>query len=103
MADEVALVEAARAVAATELDRRLGSLTVPTLVIAGRLDFTASPEGARRIAQALPAARLVELPLTGHHPMDERPERFRAIVDAWLAAAGQAPGADGIRAEGSMP
>jgi proline iminopeptidase len=66
---------------------RLSSITVPTLVLAGRHDvFTAWPQ-AHRIASRVPGAEVVVFEDSGHFPWLEEPEAFFERVRAWLDAA----------------
>jgi pimeloyl-ACP methyl ester carboxylesterase len=61
---------------------RLGSLSVPTLAVAGALDTAASHAAAERIEADVPAARAVTLPDVAHMIGMERPaELTRLIVD----------------------
>lgn len=53
---------------------------VPTLVIAGEKDRLLPPKHARRIAAAVPHARLLELRGAGHCPMLEQPEAVNAAL-----------------------
>jgi len=53
---------------------------VPTLVIAGERDRLLPPKHARRIAAAVPHARLLELRGAGHCPMLEQPEAVNAAL-----------------------
>ncbi len=62
---------------------RLPEVPCPTLVLAGGFDLTAPPIGARRVAAAIPGAQLHVFPRTAHHPMDEQPDPFAAIVRVW--------------------
>lgn len=64
---------------------RLARVTAPTLVIHGEED--AIPlRLVREWETALPNARLVALPRTGHFPHAERPEETFGAIEAFLAA-----------------
>jgi proline iminopeptidase len=61
---------------------RLGEITVPTLVLAGRDDFVFPPECQRELAAGIPDARLEIIGRAGHNPHDERTtEVMRAVRD----------------------
>ncbi|GIG60844.1 alpha/beta hydrolase [Longispora fulva] len=62
----------------------LRQVTVPTLVIVGELDSTTPPAEARLIAEAVPGARLVTIPGSGHLPPWERPAEFTAAVREFM-------------------
>jgi 3-oxoadipate enol-lactonase len=62
---------------------RLATVSVPTLVIAGHLD-RAFLEPCRRLAAAIPGARLVEIPDAGHSPQFETPDVWWAELTAFL-------------------
>ena len=66
----------------------LGEVQCPTLVIVGEHDWLCGPVWNRALAAAIPGARLVEIPGTGHLPQYEAPAAFRAAIDAWLADVG---------------
>ncbi len=68
----------------------LGSIQVPTLVLAGAEDQIIPLERARLMAQMLPKGWLVELPDAGHMPMLEQPEKTAAAIRELVhcAAAG---------------
>ena len=51
---------------------RLGEITVPTLVMAGRDDFVFPPEHQAQLAAGIPNARLQIIERAGHNPHDER-------------------------------
>jgi pimeloyl-ACP methyl ester carboxylesterase len=72
------------AIYAHDLAGAPAQLRLPALVLAGRLDLTAPPAGARDLARRLPDARLHVFGRCGHHPMLERPDAFAAIVGGWL-------------------
>ena len=69
-----------------DLIPNLRSLTVPTLVIRGGSDFIPA-EGVRRIVDAIPGTRFVELPDAGHFTFLEQPERVRSLITEFLAAS----------------
>lgn len=68
-----------------DLRERLSEVTVPTLVIVGRYDWVCPPAASRAIADAIPGARLVELPDAGHFAFSETPEPFLHALRAKLA------------------
>ncbi len=51
---------------------RLGEISVPTLVLAGREDFVFPPECQRELAAGIPNARLQIIERAGHNPHDEQ-------------------------------
>ncbi|MEW6337616.1 MAG: alpha/beta fold hydrolase [Acidobacteriota bacterium] len=71
-----------------DLDLRplLGGVRCPVLVAVAGLDLTAPPERGRALAAALPGARLVEVPDSGHALVVEQPARFAAICSEFLAS-----------------
>ena len=77
------------ALAAWDFRDELGSIGVPTLVVAGADDPVSPPEHAELIAEHVPAATLVVLPSAAHLPNVEQPEAFaRAVLgDAEREAA----------------
>lgn len=70
--------------AMTPLQRRLGEVRAPTLVVVGSLD-PVSRERAAVVAGGIPAARLEIVEGAGHIPHLERPAAFRRLVVAFLA------------------
>jgi pimeloyl-ACP methyl ester carboxylesterase len=61
---------------------RLGEITAPTLVVAGRDDFVFPPECQRELASGIPNAQLKIIERAGHIPHDERTaEVMRAVRD----------------------
>ena len=64
---------------------RLGELTMPVLVVAGRHDVM-TPACGRLMADALPDARLVVFEQSSHVPHYEEPEAYIAKVGAFLDA-----------------
>jgi proline iminopeptidase len=75
---------------------RLGEITVPTLVMAGRDDFVFPPECQRELAAGIPGASLRIVERAGHSPDLEQPAEVMAAVSDFLSAgvavpAGEAP------------
>ena len=67
------------------LDKRLGELQMPVLVITGDDDQIVPTEQSIRLAGELPNAELVVVPNCGHVPHEECPEPFLAAVNSFLA------------------
>jgi len=63
----------------------LSGIRVPTLVVVGADDAITPPDVARKMASAIPGARLVVLEDAGHLSNLERPEPFNEALFAWLA------------------
>ena len=61
---------------------------LPTLVIVGEEDTLTPPDGARRMAGAIPGARLVAIPGAGHVPPVERPSETTAAILDFLRVVG---------------
>jgi proline iminopeptidase len=59
---------------------RLGEISVPTLVMAGRDDFVFPPEAQSQLAAGIPNARLRIIERAGHNPHDERTAEVMAAV-----------------------
>jgi proline iminopeptidase len=90
MADAVYAPEVLRAAATEgyghiEVEDRLGGVTHPVLVLAGRHDRTCSVEGARAIAAGIPGAELVVFEHSGHMAFVEEPDAYRAALRRFLA------------------
>jgi proline iminopeptidase len=67
---------------------RLGEITAPTLVIAGRDDFVFPPECQLELATGIPGARLRIVERAGHDTHSEQPaEVMRAVSDFVSAPA----------------
>ena len=64
-----------------KLERRIGRIKVPTLVLWGGEDRIASPDLGRRIASAIPDACLAIIEGAGHFPHLDRPAEFREQID----------------------
>jgi pimeloyl-ACP methyl ester carboxylesterase len=72
----------------------LGRIAAPTLLLWGDRDaLFAGRAGQERLAAAIPGARLVVYPETGHSPNWERPERVARDLEAFVGGAPPAPAA----------
>ncbi|HWS81887.1 MAG TPA: 3-oxoadipate enol-lactonase [Rubrobacter sp.] len=70
------------AVRDTDLRDTLGTISSPTLVIAGADDLAAPPEGAKSIRDSIPEARLEVIPDAAHLASIEQPEAVtQAVLD----------------------
>jgi proline iminopeptidase len=78
---------------------RLGEITVPTLVMAGRDDFLFPPEHQLELAAGIPHARLHIIERAGHNPHSEQPaevmEAVRDFISPDAPAAADGPADDG--------
>ncbi|MGV9699166.1 bifunctional 3-oxoadipate enol-lactonase/4-carboxymuconolactone decarboxylase PcaDC [Streptomyces sp. NPDC003470] len=73
-ADPGAYAACCDALAAFDLRDRLGEISAPTLLIAGREDPATPPAHLREIADGVPGAALVEIPGASHLAPAERPD-----------------------------
>ena len=64
----------------------LAGLGVPVQVIVGDEDVLTPVEESRKIAEAIPGARLDVIAGAGHLSNLEQPERFNAVLSAFLAS-----------------
>jgi pimeloyl-ACP methyl ester carboxylesterase len=64
---------------------RLPEIACPTTIVWGANDRIIPVRDADVFERLIPNARKVVLPDTGHVPMLERPERFNALLDEFLA------------------
>lgn len=62
------------------LERDMGRLDLPLLLIAGERDKTVSPEVSHQVAKRVRESRLVELPGLGHLAHEESPEAFDRLI-----------------------
>jgi pimeloyl-ACP methyl ester carboxylesterase len=87
-----------QAMAAMDLTAELASVDVPVIVLVGERDNVTTPAQARRLADAIPGARLEQLPDLGHMLLWDAPDR---VVEA-ITELGRAPGSgESGRAPGS--
>lgn len=65
---------------------RLGEISTPTLLIAGRDDWITPPaQGAERLHAGLPNSELAIFENSGHFPFVEENDRFVTTVADWIA------------------
>jgi pimeloyl-ACP methyl ester carboxylesterase len=74
-----------------KLERRLGRITAPTLVVAPSDDRLIPVAHARRYAQLISGAEYAEVAACGHAMHVERPAEFAALVASFLASHPLAP------------
>ncbi|NGP06381.1 alpha/beta fold hydrolase [Rhodococcus sp. 14C212] len=65
---------------------RLGEITAPTLVVAGRDDFVFPPQSQRELAAGIPHARLRIIDRAGHNPHDEQTAEVVQALEDFLGA-----------------
>jgi proline iminopeptidase len=83
------LREAARTdYGAIEVEERLGEVTHPVLVLAGRHDRTCSVAAAEAIAEGIPNAELVVFDHSGHMTFIEEQDAYLAAVREFVGAGG---------------
>lgn len=76
--------QAARMLSLGDIFAELAGCRAPALVVCGAEDQVTPPEGNRKIASVI-GARLELIAGIGHLPYIEAPERFDALVEAFLA------------------
>jgi proline iminopeptidase len=86
--------------AAVELLPRISAIDAPTLVLAGRYDRICPPSVSRRIARAIPGARLVVFERSGHRPELEEAERWFSVMSEFLREALALDSGPGARERG---
>ncbi|WP_435611052.1 proline iminopeptidase-family hydrolase [Streptomyces sp. C10-9-1] len=75
-----------------DVTSRLGELDLPVLVTSGRHDAT-TPAMVGRIAERIRGAEWVVFEESAHLPSVEEPDRYRQVLEAFLARADAAEGA----------
>jgi pimeloyl-ACP methyl ester carboxylesterase len=84
--DPRGIAAASRGMAARpDMTDELGRIDCPVLVVVGQFDAISSVEEMRRIAEAIPDARLVVIPRAGHLSPLEQPEEFNGAALEFLA------------------
>lgn len=67
-----------------DVSDRLGEIAAPTLVIVGELDTETPISYAEALAAGIPHAELAVIPGAGHLTPSEAPDRFNALVAAFV-------------------
>lgn len=84
-ASVIRVLRFAKAAKRHNIEDRLATIDVPTLLVWGRDDRITPPEVAERFHALLPDSRLAFVASCGHAPMLEQAEAFSATVAEWLA------------------
>lgn len=85
--EPAALVRFGRAIFSRDsVQQELGRISVPTLVVVGEHDRATPPARVRRLAEAIPGARLEVVPHAGHLCTVEEPEAVDALLGSFLDA-----------------
>lgn len=92
--EPLAYAAAARAMSEYHWTAELAQVRVPVLILQGLADQLTPPGGSVKMQRALPAARLLMFPETGHNLPLEHPERFAAAV---LGFTGGVDAAESLR------
>ena len=77
--------DAIRAIGGYDTRERLAEIEIPTLVVWGLRDRVVPVEAAIGYHRLIPNSRLELFERTGHVPQMERPARFNALLDEFLA------------------
>jgi pimeloyl-ACP methyl ester carboxylesterase len=77
---------AGRSVSDPTLLGRLGTVTVPTLVVFGESDRIVTPAYGRAVAHAIPGADFARVPAAGHLPHLEAPDATWDAMDSFLSS-----------------
>lgn len=78
--DAACYIAACEALAAFDIREQLGSITVPTLVVAGADDTETPPADARLLVAGIPDSRLAVVPSTGHLAPVEEPAAVGDLI-----------------------
>lgn len=65
-------------------DKRVASVSTPSLVVTGEHDLTVKTEESFRLAKELPGAELLVIPDCAHLPQEEQPAAFAAGVNKFI-------------------
>jgi 3-oxoadipate enol-lactonase len=79
-----------RALATFDARTRLPSVRCPTLVVVGERDATVPRAAGELLARAIPAARLLVIPDSGHATPYDQPGPFNSAVADFIGATGRA-------------
>jgi pimeloyl-ACP methyl ester carboxylesterase len=76
---------ACAAIAAMNYDDRLSDIAAPTLVVAGALDVSTTPERMAIYRDQIPGARMEIIANAAHFPNFDEPDAFNAVLEGFLA------------------
>ena len=77
-----------RALGSFDVEKRLGEIHVPTLVITEAQDSTVSPKNQQLLVEGIPGARQVAVANANHAVPADQPAAFQRILAEFLEAAG---------------
>jgi pimeloyl-ACP methyl ester carboxylesterase len=83
--DSDGLVESMMSMVGYDTRQRLTEIEIPTLIVWGLDDHIVPVEAALWYHRLIPRSRLEIFERTGHVPQLERPQRFNALLDEFLA------------------
>jgi pimeloyl-ACP methyl ester carboxylesterase len=78
--------DATQALMSYDFSDKVREISCPALIVWGESDRVVPVEAADAYERAIPNARKVIFPDTGHVPMIERPAAFNALLDEFLAS-----------------
>ena len=99
--DAPGFAAAVRGLVGYDFTDRLPEIEVPTLIVWGRQDRVVPPADAHEFKRLIPNSRLVVFDRCGHVPQLEKPARFNALLEEFLAetaAAAAQQSSNGIAA-----
>ena len=74
-----------------DLNDRLGEIRVPTLVFGGRCDPYVPIEHVARLHEAIHGSEFVVFEESGHNPANDEPEKYRTMMERFLARCAAFP------------
>ncbi len=75
-----------KAIEKLDLTPQMARFRFPVLVLQGRYDLNVTPDISYAVAKNIPGAQLLIFEHSGHLPYYEEPNRYAAVVDAFLQA-----------------
>jgi 3-oxoadipate enol-lactonase len=81
-------VACSAAIAGADLTESTGTLTLPTLAIAGETDGSTPPDLVRATAELIPESRYRLIEGAGHLPCVEKPAEYAEILSEFLQETG---------------
>lgn len=81
----------------------IGTIRVPTLVVAGAEDILILPSESQTLAKGIPDAHLTLIPRAGHLVAFEQPEAFNEGLSTWLTWGTREPPIDKVNLAATRP